>query len=182
MSEWVRESQSSSWTQKYKFLQLPSPRGCLRRWPPTSGICVGQRVKREREGCVGLSCAVGLQPSVSASAKGVKSEREGFRWWRGRGRGRSFWFSFKRFFVLICGCKSYTNNCTGAIKFKNQNYVPNTIFFFFKLWFQLWNQNYVPNKIFFTILNSNQDSSSNFNKVKNHETKTKNENTYQTGP
>ena len=44
------------------------------------------------------------------------------------------------------------------------------------------NQNYVPNIIFFTILNSNQDLSSNFNKVKNHETKTENENTYQTGP
>jgi hypothetical protein len=37
-----------------------------------SGICVGQRVKREREGCASLPCAVGLQPPVSASAKGVK--------------------------------------------------------------------------------------------------------------
>uniref|UniRef100_A0A2N9FI73 Uncharacterized protein n=1 Tax=Fagus sylvatica TaxID=28930 RepID=A0A2N9FI73_FAGSY len=33
--------------------------------------------KWEREGCAGLSCAVGLLPPVSASAKGVKREREG---------------------------------------------------------------------------------------------------------
>jgi hypothetical protein len=77
--------------------------------------------------------------------------------------------------------KKKINNLMIKIKSKNQNYVPNTIFFF-KLWFQLWNQNYVPNRIFFRILNSNQDLSSNFNKVKSHETKTKNENTYQTGP
>ncbi|GMY19221.1 hypothetical protein FCV25MIE_14464 [Fagus crenata] len=33
--------------------------------------------KWEREGCAGLSCAVGLLPPVSVSAKGVKREREG---------------------------------------------------------------------------------------------------------
>ena len=100
----------------------------LRRWPPASGVCVGQKGE-EGEG-------------------GFSSEK------RERQRLSIFWNDV-RFSVLICGCKSSTNNCTGAIKFKNQNYVPNTIFF--------------------TILNSNQDSSSNFNKVKNHETKTKNE-------
>ena len=91
----------------------------------------------------------------------INKIRSGVRWW---------WWK-----------KEKKNNLMIKTKSKNQNYVPNTIFFI-KLWFQLWNQNYVPNRIFLTILNSNQDWSSNFNKVKSHETKTKNENTYQTGP
>ena len=34
-------------------------------------------VKREREGCAGLSCAVGLLPPLSSSAKGVITIEEG---------------------------------------------------------------------------------------------------------
>ena len=75
----------------------------LRRWPPASGVCVGQKGE-EGEG-------------------GFSSEK------RERQRLSIFWNDV-RFSVLICGCKSTANNCTGAIKFKNQNYVPNTIFFF----------------------------------------------------
>jgi hypothetical protein len=47
---------------------------------------------------------------------------------RERQRQELFGFLLK-VFCLVCGCKSSTKNCTGAIKFKNQNYVPNTIFF-----------------------------------------------------
>ena len=87
-------------------------------------------MKREREGCAGLPCAVGLQPPVSASAKGVKRGRGVFVGEEGEAEAGDFLVFCQRFSVLICGCKSSTNNCTGAIKFKNQNYVPNTIFFF----------------------------------------------------
>ena len=60
-------------------------------------------MKREREGCAGLSCAVGLLPPVSVSAKGVKREREGFVGEEGEveaeAEAGAFWFSVKRFSV-----------------------------------------------------------------------------------
>uniref|UniRef100_A0A2N9HXP1 C3H1-type domain-containing protein n=1 Tax=Fagus sylvatica TaxID=28930 RepID=A0A2N9HXP1_FAGSY len=67
--------------------------------PPVFALAKG--VKREREGCAGLSCAcVGLLPPVSASAKGVKREREGFVGEEGEGEAEAeagaFWFSVKR--------------------------------------------------------------------------------------
>jgi hypothetical protein len=53
----------------------PRGSGKLDLLPPVSASAKG--VKREREGCAGLSCAIGLLPPVSTSAKGVKREREG---------------------------------------------------------------------------------------------------------
>ena len=50
----------------------------LSRWPPASSICVGQRGEEGEGGFLSLSCAIGLLPPLSASAKGVKRDREGF--------------------------------------------------------------------------------------------------------
>ena len=50
----------------------------LRRWPSASSIYIGQRGEEGEGGFLSLSCAVGLLPPLSASAKEVKREREGF--------------------------------------------------------------------------------------------------------
>ena len=73
----------------------------LRRWPPTSSICVGQKGEEGEGGFVFVS-----------------EEREA--------EGNCCYFIFC---LVYNGCKSSTI-IIGATKFKNQNYVSNTNFFF----------------------------------------------------
>jgi hypothetical protein len=66
---------SSDLDRRRSLILDPRGSGKLDLLPLVSASAKG--VKREREGCASLSCAVGLLPSVSTSAKGVKREREG---------------------------------------------------------------------------------------------------------
>ena len=63
--------------------------------------------------------------------------------------------------------KKKINNLMIKTKSKNQNNVPNTIFFLI-CDFSCETKTMYQTEFFFTILNSNQDLSSNFNKVKSH--------------
>ena len=84
--------------KRSKFLQLPSPRGCLRRWPPASGICVGQR---SEEGEGGL-CRSELRrwPPASGIYVGQRGEEGKGRFvFVGEKGEAELWFFVKRFYV-----------------------------------------------------------------------------------
>ncbi len=55
-------------------------------------------MKREREGCAGLSCTVGLLPPLSASTKGVITIEGGFVFVGEEGEAE-LWFCVKSFSV-----------------------------------------------------------------------------------
>ena len=65
--------------------------------PSVSALAKG--VKGEREGCAGLSCAVGLLPPLSASAKGLITIEGGFVFVGEEGEAE-LWFYVKTFFLF----------------------------------------------------------------------------------